>query len=135
MKRQAILCLKVFEQVNVVVLKALKKSNNISLTELPVFFFSSKYECVFCKTDKTASSVSYFSCRQIVMGQCNLSLNCPIYRGPLIHTLSESVNRIIALHLPGRKKREKSRPLSQLITEHMYVQLAMHRQLASECHL
>ena len=43
---------------------------------------------VYSKLYKAASSVLLFSCRQIVMGQCNFSLNFPVYRGPRIHILS-----------------------------------------------
>ena len=60
-----------------IVLKALEKSKNIRLTEL---LFSLNMSIYFLKCIKQHHRYTCLSYRQIVMGQCNLSLNFPIYR-------------------------------------------------------
>ena len=67
-----------------IVLKALEKSKNISLTVLPVF---AKCEYIFYKLYRTTSSLLLFFCRQIVVVSIIFRKFFPIDRGPRVYIL------------------------------------------------
>ena len=79
-----------------IVLKALEKSKNIRLTEL---LFSLNMSIYFLKCIKQHLRYTCLSYRQIVMGQCNLSLNFPIYRKAM-YVLWQTKNRRMSCGRP-----------------------------------